>query len=155
MALSGHLSNPEDKLRRVFRGFTPPAESRDTAGQRPMRQVQRRLSAEEIEALVAAYAAGRSVRDLARAYTIHAETVRAHLDRAGVPRRAGHTAKLDAAAEATACRLYESGLSLRRVSQQLGVSDNTVLKTLRKHGVQTRSSGRSSHPGDPGSRGPS
>jgi hypothetical protein len=49
---------------------------------RELRQVQRRLSPVEVEALLADYEAGRHVGELARVYGIHRSTVSAHAARA-------------------------------------------------------------------------
>jgi hypothetical protein len=51
-------------------------------------QTQRRLSAEQVDQLVAAYQAGKTVRELASQFDLHRTTVLAHLERQGVSRRA-------------------------------------------------------------------
>jgi DNA-binding NarL/FixJ family response regulator len=130
---------------RLLRGQVPASEPQlpwsGSLATKPKQQ-QRRLQLEEIDELARAYEAGTAVRQLAEDFDIHRETVRAHLDRAGITRRPGCTVKLDEAEELTACRLYEQGLSLKQVGAQLRVTDNTVLKALKKHGVQRRRPGR-------------
>jgi hypothetical protein len=51
------------------------------------RQIQRRLTPEQIERLVAEHLAGNSVQKLANSWHLHQTTVTEHLRRAGVPVR--------------------------------------------------------------------
>jgi lambda repressor-like predicted transcriptional regulator len=144
VALSALLSNPTEVTARLLKAAAErdaPARQ-ELARNMPAGQFQRRLATDEIDALARAYEAGASVRKLSADFGIHKESVRACLDRTGVPRREGCVAKLDDAGELTAGRLYQQGSSLSAVGTQLGVTDNTVLKALRKHGVPTRRPGR-------------
>ncbi len=67
--------------------------------------------------LIKSYEAGRSVRDLAQQYRIHRTTVLAHLERNGIRRRP-HIPKLIDQQTEEAARLYESGLSPKKVGDR-------------------------------------
>jgi hypothetical protein len=80
-------------------------------------RAQRRLDAEEITELVAAYKAGRSIRDLATVFGIHRTTVGDHLSRQGVARRHNPLGpeELD-----LATRLYADGWSPAKIADHVG-----------------------------------
>jgi hypothetical protein len=70
------------------------------------RQVQRRLTPEEVKQLVAEYQAGDNMVQLAKRWHLHRTTVTDHLRRTGVPvRQRGIPAEL----LDEAIRLYEEG----------------------------------------------
>jgi lambda repressor-like predicted transcriptional regulator len=83
-----------------------------------------------------------SIRQLVEHYGIHEKTVRAHLARAGVALRPVSRAKLSGADEQVLCQLYQDGWSPRRLSERFRITDNTVVKTLHRPGMQTRQPGR-------------
>ncbi len=85
--------------------------------------------------LVASYEAGSGVKDLAKEFWIHRDTVHEHLKRAGVPiRRRG----LSEDQVHRCVTLYAEGWSTARLGDRFGVTDGTVLTELRKCGVQLR-----------------
>ena len=98
---------------------------------------QRRLSATDIDDLVAAYRAGATISQLAVKFSIHRTTVAGHLDRHGVPhhneQRAWDDELLTQAAE-----LYASGLSLAGVADQFGIDAQTVANRFQRAGVAVR-----------------
>lgn len=98
-------------------------------------QRQHRLPAEHVEELVADYASGASIMELAKRYEINRTTVMKHLDRSGVDRRFRKLSEMDVL---EAARLYDSGLSLAAVGKHLGVYPSTIYSALRKAGVQLR-----------------
>lgn len=61
-----------------------------------------------------------------------------HLRRVGVPIRAGNQAKLSDEDKGEIVQRYESGLSIRKIALQFGVTDNPVHKALKERGVKMR-----------------
>jgi len=103
------------------------------------RQVQRRLSPEEIEELVACYRAGATALALAGKHSIHRTTVLALLERHQVSRRwrvltPGHIER--------AVSSYASGHSCASIAKELQVNPETVRQALLKAGVAMRRPGR-------------
>lgn len=144
MDLTVQLSNPRDGLLQLagqdISTKTAPSSQEPNgvpapSGRRPARQPQRRLKQREVEALVAAYRGGLTMRDLARAFGVHRVTVSAHLRQHGVPIRGQG---LDDKVVREAARLYEAGWSSWKLSQRFGVTPNTALAALRKAGVPIR-----------------
>ena len=95
----------------------------------------RRLRPDEVEALVAAYGAGKTMKELAAVFGISRQTVSTHLRRAKSPiRREG----LDQEQVGEVVALYEAGRTSREIADCYGVSPDTVLRTLRRQGVEIR-----------------
>ena len=95
----------------------------------------KRLNDTQIACLVERYEAGATVYDLGSRFAIDRRTVSIHLKQQGVVMR------FQPPSEKTIdeiVRLYESGLSMSKVRQQVGVSADSVLNYLRKRGVETR-----------------
>jgi DNA-directed RNA polymerase specialized sigma24 family protein len=93
------------------------------------------LKPAQVEGLIAAYDAGKTMKELAAEFDINRLTVSAHLRRASVrPRRGG----LDHEQAVEAARLYEAGWSSGRLAERFGVSADNVLKVLRRTGVAIR-----------------
>jgi lambda repressor-like predicted transcriptional regulator len=103
---------------------------------RPVVRPNTKLRSEQLKALVAAYESGVSIRKLGRQYRAHEQTIRAHLERAGVEIRPLRMADADLVAEIV--RLYESGSSLRQISKQSGVTYGSVRNYLLRAGVELR-----------------
>lgn len=94
-----------------------------------------RLGVTQVAELVAQYHAGATAAELAERFGINRNTVSAQLHRVGAVLR-GHS---PTEAQATAMvQLYDSGLSLVRVGEQVGFDATTVLRYIRAAGVQTR-----------------
>lgn len=81
-------------------------------------QSQTRLNASNRAALLAAYAEGAPVRDLAARFGVHRATINDMVRRAGVPVR---TAALPEVTRQEAARLYAEGLTLWEVAARLGI----------------------------------
>jgi transposase-like protein len=128
------FSNPNGSLVEL-RGDAALRSGKPTVRVRRSRQVQRRLTEDEVDRLVDAYLAGATIGDLAARFGIHEHTVSAHLERKGVRRR---YRMLDDAAVEVAAGLYREGWSLARVGRHFGVQAGTVLRALRLAGVPTR-----------------
>ncbi len=91
------------------------------------RQVQKRLDAASIDALVDGYLAGETVYELAAEFGIERRTVSAHLHRRGVPmRRRG----LSLAQKEEAFALRDRGWSLAQIGARFDVAPGTVRSTL-------------------------
>jgi hypothetical protein len=80
-----------------------------------------------------------TVYELADRFSIHRHTMSGILERDGVPRRCQ---KLSSDQIDAACSLYRSGLSLTKVSDQLGRRPETMRQTLMKARVEIRRNGR-------------
>ena len=105
------------------------------------RQVQRRLSPEEVEELVAAYLAGSTALTLAGKHSIHRTTVLALLERNQVSRR-GRVLTSDHIERAVSS--YASGRSCASIGKKLQVNPETIRQALLKAGVAMRRPGRPS-----------
>ncbi len=97
----------------------------------------RRLAADQIQELIAAYQSGSTVYELGAQFGIERRTVSAILRRHDVPmrRRGLSPDQVD-----HAMHLYNLGWSLARVGDHLDVDHTTVLTKLRERGVPTRDS---------------
>ncbi|MGH9210971.1 MAG: helix-turn-helix domain-containing protein [Acidimicrobiales bacterium] len=105
--------------------------------ERPPRQAQKRLDADGVARLVAAYQAGGRVRKLAAEFGVHRDTVHNILERQGVLRPRG----LQPGELLEAIRLYGDGWSLDRLATEFDVSPSTVNRALRQAGVPVRRPG--------------
>jgi DNA-directed RNA polymerase specialized sigma24 family protein len=100
------------------------------------RQAQRRLTAEQVQQLVAAYEGGDSIKELAARWGLHRTTVATQLRLAGVQirRRQGlPDTLLD-----EAIRRYNDGWSCQRLADRYGCNATTVWKVLQQAGVKLR-----------------
>src|SRR5690625_338641 len=126
------------KSRRIRSSIYPAADSRD-----PMRekssQSQTRLSSSNHKELLAGYAEGVPVRDLAERFNIHRSTVRDNARRAGLPGRSPEHPKH---LRAKAARLYREGLTLSQVADHLGIGDEAVRSAVVAPGGTIRPKGR-------------
>ena len=99
------------------------------------RQVQRRLTAEQVDQLRSEYRAGASMKDLAKQWRLHRTTVAAHLRRGGVAlRRQG----VPDARLSEAVRLYGEGWSCQRLAERHSCDDETVRQALKRAGGPLR-----------------
>lgn len=105
-------------------------------------RVDRRLSAETIAELVAAFENGESVPDLARQYEVSKRALRQLLRDQGMQMR--KQPLFDNEVE-LAMNLYADGLSLREIGEQLGRGKTTVCNALVRCGVVLRPAVRVSH----------
>ncbi|WP_091112618.1 helix-turn-helix domain-containing protein [Geodermatophilus dictyosporus] len=97
--------------------------------------MQRRLTADQVTALVRAYEAGADMKALAARWGMHRATVAAQLRRAGVElRRQG----LPPDRLQEAVRLYGEGWSCQRLAERYGCDDETVRQTLKKANIRLR-----------------
>jgi lambda repressor-like predicted transcriptional regulator len=105
------------------------------AKQSKPQQIQRRLTIQHREQMVAEYLSGASMLALARQWGLHRTTVAEQLRRAGVEirQRGIPLEKLD-----EAIRLYEKGWSCVRLAELYNCDDETVRQTLRRAGVRLR-----------------
>jgi DNA-binding CsgD family transcriptional regulator len=99
------------------------------------RQVQRRLTPEQVEQLVIEYQSGKSMQELARSWHLHRTTVVEHLRRAGVSirQRGIPPESLD-----ESIGLYMAGWPCRRLAERYHCDDETVRQTLKRVGIKLR-----------------
>lgn len=134
VALTGASSKLSAKVRRLAADLGTPHRRRQAQPIR-QRQVQRRLTAEQIEQLVTEYQAGASMKELATRWSMHRTSVAARLRQAGVElRRQGIPA--DQLAEAV--RMYIDGSSCQRLAELYECDDETVRQALKRAGVRMR-----------------
>jgi DNA-directed RNA polymerase specialized sigma24 family protein len=93
------------------------------------------LKPAEVDALVASYQAGKTMKELANDFGINRNTVSAHLHRADIALR---QLGLGPAQTAQLIDLYRAGWSSGRLAQRFEVSADTVLKALRRAGIAIR-----------------
>ncbi|WP_420795327.1 helix-turn-helix domain-containing protein [Dietzia alimentaria] len=142
-------------ISRVLRGSAP--RTPRSRGARPAdsggpvvensRQSQTRLNASDRAELVAAYASGAPVSDLAARFRIHRSTVWQLAVQSGLVTR---RPELSDELRTAAARLSDSGLTLIQVSERLGISDEGVRAavlacdgTVRRPGRRRVHAGRS------------
>ncbi len=102
------------------------------------RQKQVRLRTDQVDELVDLYLAGALQQELTARFGIHDTTLRAHLRRRGVLKQRPYR-KLRGEMLEKAQTLYESGLSLRSVASEIGVSREAIRSGLLSSGVTLRS----------------
>ena len=96
------------------------------------------LSQQDMDDLVAGYKSGATTKELSAIFGIHHHTVSIYLKRRGVALR---YKVMRPEQIALARQLYESGLSLAKVADQLGPSHNTIrAELLVAAGVEMRDS---------------
>jgi lambda repressor-like predicted transcriptional regulator len=132
VALRGGSSNQSSRVRRLAEVLPTLLRRRLRATKVRARQVQRRLTSEQ---LVAEYQAGNDMHTLAADWHMHRTTIAAQLRRAGVAlRRQG----LSAAQLQEAVRLYGGGWSCQRLGERYGCGAETVRQALKRAGVRLR-----------------
>jgi hypothetical protein len=115
-----------------------PALATDTTpSPQPLHQVQRRLSAADVDQICASYVAGSSIDNLAQDYGVHRTTIITHLDQHGVPRRRV-VRKMTDAQVTEAAAMYRNGHSLMTVADDFQVDTRTLGREFRKAGVPIR-----------------
>jgi DNA invertase Pin-like site-specific DNA recombinase len=117
--------------------FIGPEAARPRGSGRPPKQAQKRLDAEGVAELLAAYSAGGRVKRLATEFGIHRDTVHNILIREGALRPRG----IQPNDLPEAIRLYEAGWSLARLAAEFDVSPSTVNRALRRAGIPIRRTG--------------
>lgn len=106
--------------------------------QRRLYKPNRKLSEEEAQKLVAQYAAGVSITELARRFNTHAQTVDRHLKRQGVEKHGNF--RLSAEQVEAAAKLYADGWSTIDIAKKFGIATNTANRALVRAGVTLRTS---------------
>jgi hypothetical protein len=101
------------------------------------RPVQRRLTDPEIDELVNAYQAGRTLADLACALGIDRRTVAAHLQARGIERRINRRKMTDDEVS-QAARHYRAGDVLATIASTFNVDAATIRRELHRIGVTIR-----------------
>jgi transposase-like protein len=132
--LMGRYSNHDNMtaLRHILAGQGSGRLPARTTGS--LRQIQHRLSADEVQRLIELYTHGELIKALAAQFHISRTTVMNHVERAGAPRRRNLLPHRLYEAQ----QLYDQGWSLARIGQHLEVNASTVWHALRKAGVPMR-----------------
>lgn len=133
--MSGRYSNHADQEKRIRQVLELELSSSPRLRTQTPRRLQRRLSADELEALLGSYERGTPVNALADEFHIHRSTVLDHLDRSTGRRR---YPALDDKSVQIAKQLYGAGLSLRDVGLTLEVHASTIRSALLSAGIQLR-----------------
>jgi len=100
-----------------------------------LHRVVRRLSHQQVAALVKEYQAGATAYELSQRFNIHRETVSLHLHRQAVKMRGQG---LNEPQVMSAARLYEQGWSCARIARHYNVNPGTIWLRLHAIGVQMR-----------------
>jgi hypothetical protein len=111
----GRLSNPTSKVLSDDKWAHSPIAHWSASD--PGAPIQRRLTPSELEAVVAQYQSGRSLKQLAREFSVHHRTVADHLERLGIARRV-NLPKLTAPDVKRAVARYRAGDSLATVGRR-------------------------------------
>lgn len=113
---------------------------REIPGVSPARRLRRRLGSAGIEQIVAGYADGRSIKQLAVEFDTSGDAVLRLLREEGVETRKPCVISAEQSAEIV--RRYEAGQSTYEIEEAVGVPRTTVTRTLQRAGVPLRSRGR-------------
>jgi AraC-like DNA-binding protein len=128
----------ESDVQEVPGRLSNPALATDTRpSPQPPGQLQRRLSAADVDQLCASYVSGKSIDELARSYGVNRTTIISHLDKEGVPRRRA-VRKMTDSLVADAALIYRGGHSLKTVAAEFNVDTRTLSREFRKAGVPIR-----------------
>jgi hypothetical protein len=131
----GRYLNHADQGERIRQLLELDGSRSSAARSRTQKQVQHRLSTDEIDELVAKYLSGETIQALAARFKIHRFTVSQLLDRREVSR---HSKGVPLQRLQEVIRSYEVGDSLATIAARESVSPETVGLALRKEGVQIR-----------------
>ena len=112
----------------------PPRNTSDMETAPALVQSQRRLRLHDVARLVADYFAGATIDNLAAAYGVNRTTVNAHLDRAGAARPV-RRGKLSERQVRQAGRAHRDGVRITELAVELGVSEETLRRALRRVGT--------------------
>jgi DNA-directed RNA polymerase specialized sigma24 family protein len=135
VALRGGSSNHSSVFRRLADALPTLLPRRLRSKTSRSRQVQRRLTPEEVEQLVTEYQSGDNMLPLAQRWRLHRTTVAEHLRRAGISvRQRG----IPAERLRDAVQLYHEGWSCQRLASHFGCNAETVRQALKQAGVQLR-----------------
>ena len=152
MVLRRSLTNPSVPLKtlisRTLRSKRPLAVSQDRSHRSDQRgpvasnglKSQTRLSYPNRQKLLDAYVSGMPVKQIAERFGVHRTTITQIAASAGVAMR---NQPLSPAVQEEAGRLYDSGLSLAQVAEQLRVAPSAVRTAVLATGRAMRTAGRS------------
>ncbi len=92
-----------------------------------------KLQSSEIQTLVRSYQNGTAIKALSRQFQLHEQTVRAHIDRAGVQLRPQRV--LTDAQVADLAKAYRAGAPIRQLAAAYNVSYGSIRNHLLRAGV--------------------
>jgi hypothetical protein len=131
-----HLSEQGERLDELLE-MVP--EGSPEAFPQPPKRILHRLNSRQIEELVAGYAAGTKISDLADRFHVDHSTVQKYARGHGLPRR---LIRLDANRVEHVIDLYSEGRSVESVAEYMEVAPTSVRRALVKAGVPIRKRGR-------------
>jgi len=130
------LSNPPAPIRHqdvaAVQDGTPAA---DDSRQRRPRQLQVRLTDDDVDRLVARYQAGLTLNELATAFGADRRTLAGWLQQRGVARRGRRLTPTDVS---ESIGLYRVGWSLAEIADHFGVYPQSIRYHLQKAGIELR-----------------
>jgi predicted HTH domain antitoxin len=136
-------SNPSPALARVLRPGNTPSDQEVfepvwmEVPPHPGRRTKIHLGPDQVTAVAAGYQAGRTIKELGAEFGIHSTVVSRILKEQGITLRLKPMSEKDVE---LAIELYQAGLSLMRVSEQVTKSPGTIRSELLRHGVSIRDS---------------
>jgi hypothetical protein len=128
--------NPPGRQNRLLRVRREAASEQRLPARPAPRQSQHRLDGQALAELIAGYREGAKIKELARWFGIHRNTVTDLLVRHGIELR---QVGLSPNQVRDACRLYRDGWSLAKLGDKFGVDDMTVRRYLLLADVAIRS----------------
>lgn len=130
-----HPEKTLEELQRLYAHIQASPEAERPSRETHIHNVERRLGPEQVERLLAQYAAGDSAQEVGRAFSVGAASVMRLVRQHGLE---VHEYKLTTSVIREAAALYESGLSVQRVATRLGVAKPSLLRALKAAGVVMR-----------------
>ncbi len=97
---------------------------------RHIKQVQKRLTPEEVETLILEYRSGKNLVELGKEFGCHSTTVSRLLAKKGIEKPPHSN---DSVEEIVA--KYQTGESVRTIAKKSGLSHKTISKMLKEHGI--------------------
>jgi DNA-binding NarL/FixJ family response regulator len=135
----GRYSNQVDQGERIQAILKMAPQGAPHPNPRTEKRVCRRLDPEEVDQLVADYAAGVPISQLTETFNVDQRTVQKRVREAGLPRR---SERLSQRQVEDAIRLYEAGRSTEFIARELDRGPTTVRRALLRAGVTLRTRGR-------------
>ncbi len=135
----GRYSNHSDQGQRLDRLLKTMTESSKNPKTKTPKRICRQFDEQEVADLVACYAAGVLLEDLASTFQINQTTIQKYVRAHGLARR---SATVEQKQLDETIRLYRAGRSVEFIAASLGIGATTIRRHLVRAGVQLRRRGR-------------